>query len=399
MIAKINKGANLYGALAYNYRKVLENTAYVLDSNRIIQNMNPEKDLHLFLAMQSFQPYLDANPNISKPVVHISINPAPEDKLTDEQYILLAKEYLEKMEYGDQPYLIYKHQDIDRHHIHIVTVRIKEDGKTVRDNMERIRNKMVCRELEEKYHLALTTNRKQTDYFPLKVDYQKGDIKRQLSNTLKTLLESYKFHSFGEWNALLSVCNIHSEVVKGEEEGRIYRGIVYSATDNKGEIKSSPVKSSRIGKFVGYDALEKLIQQNTATFKKSNYPQRIKKVLSATMNNATDLETFRKLLKKNNIDLIVRQNATNRITGVTFIDHKEKLVYNGSRIGKEFSANALNDKFNLAILQPAQPEFISETVDTELVNNPSGTFALHFHGEDLEAAARKKKRKRRRKKE
>lgn len=34
-----------------------------------------------------------------------------------------------------------------------------------------------------------------------------------------------------------------------------------------------------------------------------------------------------------------------RIYGVTFIDHDRREVFNGSRMGKEFSANVFNDYF------------------------------------------------------
>ncbi len=66
---------------------------------------------------------------IEKPVVHISLNPHPEDVLTDIELQNIAREYLEKLGFGNQPYLVFKHEDIDRHHLHIVTVNVDENGK------------------------------------------------------------------------------------------------------------------------------------------------------------------------------------------------------------------------------------------------------------------------------
>ena len=55
---------------------------------------------------------------------------------------------------------------------------------------------------------------------------------------------------------------------------------------------------------------------------------------------------FVDLLKIKGIDVVFRENETGRIYGVTFIDHNRKEVYNGSLLGKEFSANAINSLFN-----------------------------------------------------
>ena len=60
-------------------------------------------------------------------------------------------------------------------------------------------------------------------------------------------------------------------------------------------------------------------------------------------NNTRD--EFRRLLKAENIDAIFCINPVGRIYGVTFIDHNEGIVSNGSVLGKEFSANVFNDLY------------------------------------------------------
>lgn len=64
------------------------------------------------------------------------------------------------------------------------------------------------------------------------------------------------------------------------------------------------------------------------------------------LNEAPSEEEVRKRLKTHHIDLFLRRNAQNRITGVTFIDHENRCVLNGSRLGKEYSANAFNERFS-----------------------------------------------------
>jgi len=65
-----------------------------------------------------------ANRDTRKPVFHVSLNPHPDDRLTDAELTAIAQEYMEKMGYGEQPYLVFKHEDIKRTHLHIMSSRV-----------------------------------------------------------------------------------------------------------------------------------------------------------------------------------------------------------------------------------------------------------------------------------
>ena len=148
MVAKISHGTSLYGALAYNYDKVMAGTAEILSGNRMISDRLglPSEDIRL--ALLSFENYLLANRNTEKPVLHISLSPAPEDRLTDGQLVELAERYMQKMGYGNQPYIAYKHADTHNAHIHIVSVCVDGQGKKISDAYEHRRSMTACRELE-----------------------------------------------------------------------------------------------------------------------------------------------------------------------------------------------------------------------------------------------------------
>ena len=153
MVAKISHGASLYGALAYNHNKVATGAAGILSGNRMISDRLglPSEDIRL--ALLSFENYLLANRNTEKPVLHISLSPAPEDRLTDDQLAELADRYMRKMGYGDQPYIAYKHADTHNAHIHIVSVCVDEQGKKISDSYEHRRSMTACRELEADFGL------------------------------------------------------------------------------------------------------------------------------------------------------------------------------------------------------------------------------------------------------
>ena len=344
MVAKINVGSSLYGVLAYNQKKMDEMEADVLFAYRMFESEDGRFSLRQ--SMESFEMFLPQDIRTEKPIIHISLNPHPDDKLSDAQLSQIAQEYMDMLGYGNQPYIVYKHEDIERHHIHIVSLRVDEQGRKLNDKFEYRRSKEITRKLEEKYGLRPAERSKSEDISQLsKVDYQAGDIKKQVSNTVKSVMSSYRFQSFGEFKTLLSLYNIHAEEVKGEIRRRSYHGIVYSATDDKGEKKGNPIKSSLIGKSVGVITLERNIRQTGELWKTGTLRLSIKDSIQEVLNQSTSIDQFRDDLKKKGVDVVIRQNDDGRIYGVTFIDHNNRIVFNGSRLGKEFSANAIHERF------------------------------------------------------
>lgn len=146
---------------------------------------NPEQVMRQ--TMWAFENYLLANRNTEKPILHISLNPSLDDRLTDGQFAELAKEYMQKMGYGDQPYIVYIHEDIDRRHIHIVSTCVNEKGEKIDDAYEWNRSMKACRELERKFGLKQIEDKRKELLEPYlkKADYRNGDVKEQVSNIVK----------------------------------------------------------------------------------------------------------------------------------------------------------------------------------------------------------------------
>ena len=345
MVAKISKGSSLQGALLYNQEKVKEQQAKVLFSNRII--LNRDGSLNMYLANQSFAPYLNANKNTEKPILHISINPHPDDIVSDEMYSDIAQTYMQKMGLGDQPYIVYKHEDLERKHIHIVTVNIDGNGRKIGDSNNFYQSKKITRELEKMYTLHPAEKKNRSEELPQlkRVDYQSGYIKKQIANISKALIKNYRFQSVNEFRTLLSLYGVTVEEVKGEVKGKNYSGLVYSAIDEKGEKVGNPIKSSAIGKSVGYDALQSRLEYSAKYMKEHKTFEAPKLIVRSAIKTYNDRQTFVNDLAKNNINVVFRENTEGRIYGATFIDYQSRCVFNGSKMGKEFSANIFSELF------------------------------------------------------
>lgn len=339
MVAKISLGSSLYGAIVYNGEKINKEKGRVLDTNKIYNDGSGNIDIHR--AFEDFKRWMPQHTRAEKTMMHISLNPHPDDRLSEMQYTQLAHEYMEKMGFAEMPYIIVKHEDIDRHHIHIVALRVRPDGSCISDKNNFYRSKEITRELEKKYGLHTAERQKITPDMPIKKIDPSGDIKRQVANTVKMVGMRYKFQTIGEYNAILGLYNIRCEQTDGRVNGREYHGLVYFATDDNGKTIASPFKASRLGKFASRTAIDGRMER--AKDKIDIRPT--KQAVSEAMAESSGKDDFIAKLKERNIDLILRYTDTGRIYGATFIDHNTRTVLNGSRLGKEFSANSLEKWF------------------------------------------------------
>lgn len=348
MVGRITKGAQIYGVLEYNAQKVRDGEATVLYGNKVLGECEQSDSFDMQRAMLSFQPYFDKGYSIKDPVFHVSLNPDRRDNLTDDQLVAIAQEYMERMGFGEQPYYVFKHHDIDREHIHIVSVRIRDDGTTIPDSYERVRSTAILGDIERDYNLHPAIRGKEQAEFDRvkKVEYGHGNLKQQMKSTIRLLAQQYKFGSLTEYRTLLNLYNIDMEERKGEKNGRRYNGIVYTATDPAGVWKGTPMKSSALTPQGGYRALMARIEQSEPAIKSEQAKGPIRNTIAQAMHQTRTQVEFVARLKAQEIDAVFRQNSAGRITGVTFIDHRSKTVLNGSRLGKSYSANVFQELFN-----------------------------------------------------
>lgn len=346
MVAKISHGSSLTGVLMYNQNKVDEKEATVIGSRSIIYSA--DYTYNVTDSEKSFECYMRANKKTEKPVIHISLNPDLRDNMDDTTAQKIADKYLDKMGYGEQPYILYKHEDTGRIHYHIVTVCVDSEGKKINDKFEKRRSMDTCRELEQIYNLHIPTKKELFEASKIKaVDYKSGELKKQIRNTVSGLLSTYKVTSISEYKTLLELHRVTITQVDGLVDTKAVHGILYSAIDANGEKVGRPLKSSLFNKAFGYNDLQKKFQKDKKMIAEKN-TLFIKRVVTQCMYQCKDRtpNELIELLKKRNIDLVLRINKEGRVYGVTFIDHNTKTVLNGSKLSDEFSANRMNDFFN-----------------------------------------------------
>ena len=355
MIAKISATENLGGALGYNFKKVEKGEASILLAHGLYQNKEEHYTMaEVFADMQALIP---ENCRTKKTVFHCSLNPHPDEKLSDERLTQIAKEYMEALGYGKQPYIVFKHNDIAREHIHIVSLRVDSKGRKIDDRFEKRRSKQITDTLERKYNLIPSSkvSEKAVTETP-KVDTTKGNIKEQVASVVRMVLKHYRFCSLGEFNAILSKYNLVVEEVKTEFRGKKYDGLIYVPTDGKGGKISTPINASDIGRGVGYTAVQNTMQKSKQAIKPL-IPAIRNKVLQTMRTSPNTEKELRQRLEEQGLRVVIRKNESGRIYGITFIDDKVGVVLNGSRLGKGYAANVFNGYFS----NPTHNPFLDET--------------------------------------
>ena len=356
MIAKISAMENLGGALGYNFKKVQHNEASVLCVNELREGF--DGTYRIDKVLRDMQALIPEKCRTKKIVFHCSLNPHPDEKLSDETLTQIAKEYMEALGYGNQSYIVFKHNDIAREHIHIVSLRVDSRGQKINDKFEKRRSKKITDALEKRFGLIPSSKvaDKAVEETP-KIDTTQRNIKKQVASALRIVLKHYRFCSLGELNAILSKYNLAVEEVKTEFRGKKYDGLVYVPTDEKGNKAGTPIHASDIGRGVGYTAVQNRMQKSKQTIKPLILTVR-RKVLEVMRTSPDTKEKLQQKMEEQGLRVVIRKNDNGRIYGITFIDDEQGVALNGSRLGKGYAANIFNGYFS----NPAHNPFLDETL-------------------------------------
>lgn len=357
MVAIVHNSGSLRNGLHYNENKVKQQIA------ECIHSMNYPKDtawLSFKDKITRLEKLTALNQQTKINSVHISLNFDPSETLSRDQLKAIAEVYMQKIGFGEQPYLVYQHYDAGHPHLHIVTTNIRENGKRIElHNLGQNRSMKASKEIEKEFNLvrALSKSRLGYELKPVnvqKVQYGKGETKRAITNVLDAVLPYYKYTSLAELNAVLKLYNVIAD--RGSEQSRTYKhgGLVYRMLNEKGEMIGVPIKASLIYNKPTLKWLEsKFSQNNTA---RQRHKQRVKNAidLSFARKPSQSLNSLQQSLIKERIQLWIRQNDKSIIYGLTYIDHHTKCVFNGSDLGKQYSANAILQRCNGEVVQVEQ---------------------------------------------
>ncbi|MCD8739318.1 relaxase/mobilization nuclease domain-containing protein [Mucilaginibacter roseus] len=341
MVAKIKSGKSLIGALNYNERKVSHGKAKLIAAVRYSKDMDK---LYFHDKLLRLTDLAARNERTKTNTVHISLNFPNGERLPDDRLQHITQDYMNGIGFDGQPYLVYRHEDAGHPHIHIVTTNIKPDGERISLHyLGQNQSEKVRKEIEIRYQLikAEGQQRQKPDLKAeiMAADYGQAETKRSITNILSYVVRTYKFTSVPELNAVLQQYRIAAD--QGSKDSRMYAqaGLIYWMLDDKGDKIGVPIKASSIYGKPTLKALEERFKLN-ATLRKP-FKENLIKVLDEALKQPLTAPQLQQLLSEKGIHIILRRNDEGRLYGVTFIDRNNKAVFNGSDLGKAYSANQL----------------------------------------------------------
>ncbi len=345
MVAVIHASSSLRNALNYNEQKVKEQVATCLAAVHYPKDL---EHLNFYQKLGRLQNQAALNVRTKVNSVHISLNFDPSEKHSEERLKEIADAYLQKIGFAKQPYLLYEHHDSGHPHVHIVTTNIKTDGKRIElHNLGKNQSEKARKEIEIAFGLVKAEDSKQQQAWELKpvnvqkVQYGRSETKRAITNVLDAVLKNYKYTSLPELNAVLQQYNVIAD--RGNESSRVYQnnGLTYRVLNEQGDKIGVPIKASD---FYNKPTLRFLAERFSLN-------ELSRKPNKARVKNAIDLALLKEkglpiqalinALEKKGIYTVLRQNPDGIIYGITYVDHQTKCVFNGSALGKQYSAKAI----------------------------------------------------------
>lgn len=363
MVAKVISGKDIQGALNYNEQKVLEGNARCICASGFLKDVN---DLRFYDKLTRFTDLNERNTRTKTNTLHISLNFDVTENLSVEELNAVASTYMNKIGFGDQPYLVYEHKDAVHPHVHIVTTIIQQDGKRIPVHyLGKNQSEKARKEIEIEFGLVKASGKtkdQQDVIRPVdvqKVIYGKSETRRSISRVVRMVTRSYKYTSLPELNAILKQYNIVAD--RGTEKSTMFanKGLIYSIIGSDGKRVGIPVKASSIYKKPTLSFLENQFKLNEVL--RQPHRDLLKKKIDQALQSAgvNNKEQFVAALHKADVGVLFRSNAEGRTYGVTFVDNQTRVVFNGSALGKPYSAQHILEKLAIKpdTIKPYRPGF------------------------------------------
>ena len=247
MIGKITIGKDFYGVLAYNEKKVSEGVGYVIDSNiEYSTAVNMTQEFNLIRQLR---------PGLGNAVLHVSLNLPYSDQLDDNEFASLGCDYLMKMGFDNNQFIMYRHTDTEHEHIHIVGNRVRYSGRITSDSNIKRRSREVLNDLERKFGLTQISTKiggkKSLDQKEIEKTLRTGDVPIKLVLQERIGSAISKAMDTTEFIKLLQEQNILPRFNVSETTGRVsgisfkYQNVVY--------------KGSTLGKKFSWNSIVKQI--------------------------------------------------------------------------------------------------------------------------------------------
>lgn len=344
MHTSIKLSQNIGTVLRYHERKVKQNQGECLYAGNMLKEapeLTPKEKLFYLERVQGL------NDRVRRKTLHIFLSWHRDDVLDDNKMRSIAKEYIQEMGLGKQPYLVYRHWDTPHAHAHIVTTNIRPDGTRIELwRAQRLQSMQLSRQLEMKYGLyragARVPDAEWARQNPAqKVVYGVTPLKPTINAVLERVLPVYKYTTLEELNAVLRSYNIRASLGREGSFTRRNNGLLYFPLKDSGAREDVYIRSSDLRSKPTLSRLHELFTGNMREH--MQYRERLTTTIDWIFRSQrVSPETFRQALLKEKVRTFEDREGPDR--RIFYIDELAKTVYEGERLGRQYSAEGIEDR-------------------------------------------------------
>lgn len=309
-------------SLEYNENKCASGEASLIHTHCIDESEGIEG---------TFQKYERRNIRTENLSFHMSVNPAPGERLTEQQVKDFVGDIMSGLGYGSQPYVIYRHTDIDREHYHVVSVRVNEQGRKIHDFQENRRCLQLLSAIAPKYGLGVG-NGDGERYAAMGIDPRRfnpvgGNIMEQIRIIAQECCR-YHMTSFSQFKFIMQSHGLDVSERTGESSQVVIRGL-----NQDGIPCTAPITESELGRALYADYERRAMQCVGRNGMKKRERGRICGISASCLGHSTSERHFRNMLARFDIDIHLHRTREGRIYGATFVDHSTKCAFKASELG------------------------------------------------------------------
>ncbi|QDH81234.1 hypothetical protein FKX85_20250 [Echinicola soli] len=328
MMAIINVGRNINDILYYHFKKINHGIAQLITIHgfgSIGKNMGQKK------LNQHFRSFTFRNKRVKVNAIHIFLHFSQKDQLEKSQLRYIAQQYMKRIGYGKQPYLVFNHIDSYCPHLHILSTTITKEGKRLQTHhlgktlSEKARNELIG-ELGLHYSPSANGQLPNSPYLE-KLEYGKMETIGAIEGIIKGVLRQYTFGSIAEFSAILREFNVG--LVQGKKGGVMwrYRGLAYCPLDDRGKHKGGPIKASILSPCPIYKNLLKYIKKNGP-----GLPGKVAKAQGRFLGiqneiGKNELEDLDRILHKNGFAINAQMDRESERKRAIGIDHLNRTTF------------------------------------------------------------------------
>lgn len=319
--------------LVYNRDKVERDVASILGAF----NMDGDSPEDI---SRTFERYERLNIRTRNLSFHMNINPLEgQDNMSEAEIVEFARKMMEGLGYGKQPFVIYRHRDIEREHYHVVSVRTDGNGRKLSDYMENKRCNDLLWQLSKEFDYKVgNAYRKSRRRSVEKFDPSAGDVNAQIREIYRECL-SYHYTSFEQFKIILRSHGVLLDA-RSEETTKFYlRGL-----DDSGRPCTRAMSARTLGLDLCRLYKDRAQESLTSMRVMSMERNRIRRCTRGPLEDSVSQAHFVNMLAKCGISVrLSRDPDTHRIVDADFVDHVTKTAFNISELGADLTLDMLKE--------------------------------------------------------